>query len=88
MLDSDIAQLYGVETKRINEAVKNNPDKFSLDLMFELSGDEWGIFKVENFDLKRRARLEVEIFDFKLGRPQKASESIYRNKGVYMLATA
>ena len=38
MLDSDIAQLYGVETKRINEAVKNNPDKFPLDLLFDLGG--------------------------------------------------
>ena len=28
MLDSDLAKLYHVETKRINEAVKNNPDKF------------------------------------------------------------
>lgn len=28
ILDSDVAELYGVETKRINEAVKNNPDKF------------------------------------------------------------
>ena len=28
ILDSDIAELYSVETKRINEAVKNNPDKF------------------------------------------------------------
>lgn len=28
ILDSDVAELYGVETKRINEAVKNNPNKF------------------------------------------------------------
>ncbi|WOE69036.1 ORF6N domain-containing protein [Hydrogenimonas thermophila] len=28
LLDRDIASLYGVETKRINEAVKNNPDRF------------------------------------------------------------
>lgn len=28
MLDSDLAKLYSVETKRINEALKNNPDKF------------------------------------------------------------
>ncbi|HAT9921402.1 TPA: hypothetical protein JBE16_14605 [Legionella pneumophila subsp. pneumophila] len=27
-MDSDVAQLYGVETKRINEAVSRNPDKF------------------------------------------------------------
>lgn len=29
LLDSDVAMLYGVETKRVNEAVKNNPEKFS-----------------------------------------------------------
>ncbi len=28
LIDRDVAQLYGVQTKRINEAVKNNPDKF------------------------------------------------------------
>ena len=31
ILDADVAELYGVETKRINEAVKNNPDKFPED---------------------------------------------------------
>ena len=40
MLDSDIAKIYEVETKRINEAVKNNPKKFPEDLMFELTEDE------------------------------------------------
>ena len=29
LFDSDVAEIYGVETKRINEAVKNNPAKFS-----------------------------------------------------------
>lgn len=33
ILDADIAALYGVETKRINEAVRNNPDKFPDDYM-------------------------------------------------------
>ena len=36
LLDADVAQIYGVETKRINEAVKNNPDKFPHDYMFEI----------------------------------------------------
>jgi hypothetical protein len=40
MLDSDIASIYEVETKRINEAVKNNPKKFPDDLMFELTQQE------------------------------------------------
>ena len=41
LLDSDVAQIYGVETKRINEAVKNNPDKFPQDYMLELSEAEF-----------------------------------------------
>ena len=41
ILDSDIANLYNVETKRINEAVKNNPDKFPERYIVELTGEEW-----------------------------------------------
>ena len=40
MLDSDLAKLYNVETKRINEAVKNNPDKFPDDFYFEVTDNE------------------------------------------------
>lgn len=36
ILDSDVAALYGVETKRVNEAVKNNPDKFPEGLSWNL----------------------------------------------------
>ena len=46
ILDSDVARLYGVETKRVNEAVKNNPYHFEQRRMGDI------IFKVENFDLK------------------------------------
>ena len=40
LLDRDVAALYGVETKRVNEAVRNNPDKFPLGYMFQLNTDE------------------------------------------------
>jgi hypothetical protein len=40
IVDADVAALYGVETKRVNEAVKNNPDKFPEDYMFVLTSDE------------------------------------------------
>ncbi len=40
MLDSDLAKLYGVETKRINEAVKNNPDKFPERYFFKTTKEE------------------------------------------------
>jgi hypothetical protein len=45
MLDSDLAKLYEVETKRINEAVKNNPEKFPEDFYFELTFEEAEILK-------------------------------------------
>lgn len=40
MLDSDLAKLYGVETKRINESVKNNPEKFPMRYSWKLSINE------------------------------------------------
>ena len=40
MLDSDLAKLYNVETKRINEAVKNNIEKFPERYCFKLSDNE------------------------------------------------
>ncbi|MDR0866706.1 MAG: ORF6N domain-containing protein [Candidatus Symbiothrix sp.] len=49
ILDSDVATLYGVETMRINEAVKNNPDKFPEGYIFELVKAEKERV-IENFD--------------------------------------
>jgi hypothetical protein len=45
LIDSDVADLYSVETKRINEAVKNNPDKFPHDYMFEISEGEFAYLR-------------------------------------------
>ncbi len=41
MLDHELAQLYGVETKRLNEQVKRNSSRFPDDFMFQLSVEEW-----------------------------------------------
>ena len=43
--DADVASLYGVETKRVNEAVRNNPDKFPEDYMFVLSSEESDVLR-------------------------------------------
>ena len=40
LLDCDVAKLYGVETKRVNEAVKNNPDKFPFGYVFRIERQE------------------------------------------------
>jgi phage regulator Rha-like protein len=44
MLDSDLADLYGVETKALNQAVKRNADRFPEDFMFQLTAGE--VFKL------------------------------------------
>jgi cell division septum initiation protein DivIVA len=45
MLDNDLAELYGVETKRLNEQVKRNPDRFPKDFMFQLTEAEFNNLK-------------------------------------------
>jgi hypothetical protein len=41
MLDSDLASIYGVETKALNRAVKRNRDRFPKDFVFRISENEW-----------------------------------------------
>lgn len=45
MIDADLAELYQVDTKRLNEQVKRNPDRFPNDFMFQLTAIEWTILK-------------------------------------------
>ena len=43
MLDFELAALYGVETKRLNEQVRRNIDRFPADFMFQLTQGEWNL---------------------------------------------
>ena len=74
MLDSDLAQLYNVATKRINEAVKNNPDKFPRRFSWILNDEEksnlWSKFSTANISSMSRSNPRV-----------------FTEQGVYMLAT-
>lgn len=45
MLDSDLADLYNVPTKRFNEAVKRNLDRFPEDFMFQVTSGEWELLR-------------------------------------------
>jgi hypothetical protein len=45
LLDSDLAALYGVETKRLNEQVRRNRERFPQDFIFELTAEEFGNLK-------------------------------------------
>ena len=53
MLDFELAEIYGYETKNFNRQVKNNTDKFNEYFMFQLSKEEYKeIFEVQKFHLK------------------------------------
>lgn len=64
LLDRDVAILYGVETKRVNEAVRNNPDKFPEGYLVSLQVSEKQEL-VENFDrfkTLKHATMEPKAF--------------------------
>jgi hypothetical protein len=50
MLDSDLAKLYGVETKVLNQAVKRNVDRFPADFMFQLNQEEINFLRSDNMN--------------------------------------
>jgi len=77
ILDSDVAKLYDVETKRINEAVKNNPDKFPDGYIIELNKQEWDSLRSKNSTLENGGR----------GKHSKYTPNAFTEKGLYMLAT-
>ena len=74
LIDADIAEIYGVETRDINKSVSNNPDKFPNGYVVELSEDEKKEL-VENFH--RFDRLKHSS----------AMPKAFTEKGLYMLAT-
>ena len=73
ILDSDVAALYEVETKHVNQAVSNNPDKFPLGYVLQLTDEEWGGLK---------SKFLTSIKGGKIKRPKAFTE-----QGLYMLAT-
>jgi len=53
MLDVDLADIYGVTTKRLNEQVKRNADRFPADFAFQLTSEEWESLKALNAESNR-----------------------------------
>ncbi len=74
LLDADVAEIYGVETRDINKAVTNNPDKFPAGYIIELSKAE-KIELVENFHRFEKLKHST------------VNPKVFSEKGLYMLAT-
>jgi phage regulator Rha-like protein len=73
ILDSDVAELYEVQTREINQAIKNNPDKFPEGYIIQLNKEEW-------------ANLKSKILTSSWGGKNKLP-NVFTEKGMYMLAT-
>ena len=72
--DADVAALYGVETKHVNQAVRNNQDKFPLSYMFELNE-------------KELRDLRSKILTTNVSVKNRTSTKVFTERGLYMLAT-
>lgn len=56
ILDMDLAAIYGVSTKRLNEQFKRNADRFPLDFAFQLTLNEWSAIKTQADAKKNRSQ--------------------------------
>lgn len=74
LVDKDVAELYGVETKEINNSVKNNPNKFPDGYIIELTKDEKNEL-VKNFNRFNKLKHST------------VNPKVFTEKGLYMLAT-
>lgn len=72
--DADVAVLYGVLTKEVNQAVRNNPDKFPVHYMFELTPSEL-------------QDLRSKILTTNVSAMNRNSTKVFTERGLYMLAT-
>ena len=64
MLDYDLAELYGVETKILNQAVKRNMKRFPGDFMFQLSFQEVRGLRSQSVTLKRGQHIKYRPYAF------------------------
>lgn len=84
ILDSDVADLYDVQTKEINQAVRNNPEKFPDGYVFQLDNQEFAELRSNFLTTKE----PVKNFDrFERQKHTSVMPKAFTEKGLYMLAT-
>ena len=74
LIDCDVATLYGVQTKEVNQAVRNNPDKFPTGYIFRL-------------DQREKAEVVKKIDHLRNLKFSKVAPTAFTERGLYMLAT-
>ena len=85
MLDSDLAVLYGVPVKRLNEQVKRNKNRFPDDFMFKLDSEEYKILKSQIATSSSPLRSQIAISNGHGGR--RKLPHVFTEHGIAMLST-
>ena len=80
IIDADVAALYGVETRRVNEAVRNNPDKFPLDYMFVLADEETRALRSKISSLEQGRNLRSKISTTKLSSKSRVAPKVFTDE--------
>ena len=75
MLDFDLAAMYGVETRVLNQAVKRNSERFPADFMFQLTAEEWSFISSQF------------VMTSRLKRPKSSLPFAFTEHGALMLAS-
>ncbi len=88
MLDFDLAELYQVQTKSLNLAVKRNLKRFPKDFMFQLSKSEWESlrFQIETLETKDPLKLQNETLKKGRGQHSKYLPNAFTEQGLAMLS--
>jgi len=76
MLDFDLAEIYGIETKRLKEAVRRNIERFPDDFMFEITRSEYNFL-----------RSQIASLDVGRGKYSKYLPYVFTEQGVAMLSS-
>ncbi len=85
MLDVDLADLYEVQTKSLNLAVKRNLKRFPEDFMFQLSKNEWEILRIQ-IETAKSLRLQIETLEKGKGKHTKYLPYAFTEQGLAMLS--
>lgn len=85
MLDRDLAELYGVETKRLNEQVRRNKERFPEEFYFQLTDDEQNSLRSQIATLKNSIEHTAE-YSLR-GKHTKYRSYVFTEQGVAMLST-
>lgn len=88
MLDFDLATLYGVETRALNQAVKRNIERFPEDFMFQLTGPEWLKVSAEmtGYQSVSASSSQIVMIDIPKNRKEKYLPYAFTEQGVAMLS--